>query len=102
MQSLLWSTFLTTLRCSHSSDYGCRRTRLDDRLHLLTRSRQQPSELAVGVVEEAFGDGEVLGVFEANALQAGGSDLVDPGVGVGHQDGRVGGDHELGSLADQL
>lgn len=45
---------------------------------------------------------EVLGLLVRDLVDAGVGALVDHGVGIGHQDRRVGGDHELRAVLYQV
>ena len=56
----------------------------------------------MGVGEEVAGDAEVFGIFVGDAFDAAGGKGVNVGIGVGHDDGGMGGDDELGPLLDEV
>ena len=57
---------------------------------------------ALGVGEEVARDAEVLGVLVGNSFDPTGRKGVNMGIGIGHDDGGVRGNDELGSLLDEI
>lgn len=52
-------------------------------------------------VEEIAGDSKLFGVLVLDAVDAAFAEFVDPGVGIGEQDGGVRGDDELAAMMNE-
>jgi len=66
------------------------------------KAAEEDAEHLLVAVEKIAGDAEMLGLFVFDGMNAVLTELVNHGVGVGHDDGRVGGDDELGAFADEI
>ncbi len=60
---------------------------------------KEPTQVSVPVEQEVPGEPEVLGLLVLDLGEPVRGELVDPGVRVGQQNGRVRGDDELASIA---